>query len=828
MRRKNIIKLFLVFCFNVALIAVSTGCAQKENDFSQAMNENEEAYVFNETESYKNFIEMDKSWGEISTDNNSAAIGDPFVMRYDGKYYMYPSTAGELEEERGIRVFVSEDLVNWQYEGFAAVGEGASYGWAPEVLYYNGTFYMVTSPSGEGHYILTSENPTGPFKKHSYIGCDIDGSLYVGDDGSIYFLYAEYGYDNMTSIVKMSEDMTELTNEKVQALSYLGAWAEGPNLFRRNNIQFLTYTGNGVKSETYRVGYSYSLSEDVFGDWYIWEDNNVLLNASGNGYYGLGHSCNVVGPNLDSWYTAYHAILTMNAPFHREMMIDQLVTNGTMLLANGPTYNNVAVPTAPDFETRDVKSGFLSKDKTSKIYTVEYNLQPKSQSVTECRFAYKDEANYTAIRWDMLNQRMLLIQLKNGEETELASADAEGMLPDKLHTIRVLKGADTVEVYLDSMKKMEASGIDIGRGYIGVQGDATYSYIAFTNDAFGTSDFDAVKNVPSSFPAVHYLKGENRGWSISNAVDVEGGIRQDEPENTRMNEMDLSSALILDTPNDWVKYAINTMEESWYGVCGTVTASSAGAKVQIIIDESEIYTFTVPETGTAEEEYVNVMLGQVPLTQGNHTMKIRLCSGTLEIHTLDMVLTNPTELTYESALNEIDGVGWIYRGLWEVKEDALTAIPSNAEPMYAFAGDDKMTDFSMQVDMAVLEDGTMYEGGIFFHVDEICAYRWSYAEGMQGYFLGFRNDQVTLYRYNYQATETLDFAKVDFENGEYHTIGITMKNNHIVICIDDMDTPVIDYYDADAFLSGQIMLGSNGTALGYKNIKIQTMVGKED
>src|ERR1039458_6553069 len=36
-------------------------------------------------------------------------IADPFVLRMDGKYYLYPTT-----DSRGYEVFVSDDLVHWE------------------------------------------------------------------------------------------------------------------------------------------------------------------------------------------------------------------------------------------------------------------------------------------------------------------------------------------------------------------------------------------------------------------------------------------------------------------------------------------------------------------------------------------------------------------------------------------------------------------------------------------------------------------------------------------------------------------------------------------
>ena len=51
---------------------------------------------------------------------------------------------------------------------------------APEVIYFNGMFYMISSPSGNGHYVFESESPEGPFSAISgNIGKSIDGSYFI-------------------------------------------------------------------------------------------------------------------------------------------------------------------------------------------------------------------------------------------------------------------------------------------------------------------------------------------------------------------------------------------------------------------------------------------------------------------------------------------------------------------------------------------------------------------------------------------------------------------------------------------------------------------------
>ena len=827
--KKHILNIAKTICGFIFAMVFFVGCGKTSDgqrdssiDFSNPLNESEIAYEFAETKMYTNHLTIEQDMGELEPTDNSLAIGDPFVLRYDGMYYMYPSSSGGTEEERGIRVFISEDLVNWTYKGYAAEGYAATYGWAPEVIYHNGTFYMVTGPGGKSHYVLASDSPLGPFTPitEDLGGSSIDGSLWVDDEGTMYFLYAPKDNSGLQGIAVFDPETGKL-GKSMDLLTYLGGrFAEAPTLFQRNGILFLTYNGQTTMSEGYRGGYSYNLTGNPMDVFTIPENNILTLNASGDGYYAAGLTGNVVGPNLDSWYATYHIVTNFSGPFWREMCIDQVVTNGAQAMMNGVSYTPVSMPERPDFEMRDVEDGFLSKDNTEDIYTIEYNVTPTSENELEFLFAYSDEKNYAAVRWNLNDGVLSIVKVNNGKETELASSDVSELLNDVLHTIRVEKGADSVVVYIDTMKKLEASADGIGAGKIGVSGQAKYSYTAYSNDAFGTSDFETVKNVPTSFAAVHYLKGENRGWSIKNAEVKEGGIRQNEKENTNCNEDDLSNSLILDTSGDWVKYALCVSEESYYGLTGTVTASSARARIQVIIDSSEIYTFTVPEAGTDYAAYVNVMLGQFRLAAGNHTMKIRLVSGCFEVQTFELEQTNPIKVDYEDALDETKRDLYSYEGTWAIEDDAhVSTGESSRRPAYVCVGD-TLTDFTLEVEVAVkdlLSDGF---GGIRFHVNELCpTHEGENDYAFQGYYLTISGTQLRLMRCNYDEL-ILDTITVDFEQDEYHKFKITMENNHIQVYMDDEESAIFDVYDYNAFLTGQIVLTAQGMEVGFKNLKI--------
>lgn len=127
---------------------------------------------------YQNPVSLPDEWTDYG-------LGDPQIIKYNGKYYLYVNTK---DSETGIKGWESTDLVSWEYMGLVATDPKTTGAYAPEVFYWNGSFYMYTSPLGQGHYILSSDDPSGPFViRTDNLGLSIDGSISVDDDGSWYF-----------------------------------------------------------------------------------------------------------------------------------------------------------------------------------------------------------------------------------------------------------------------------------------------------------------------------------------------------------------------------------------------------------------------------------------------------------------------------------------------------------------------------------------------------------------------------------------------------------------------------------------------------------------
>ena len=81
-------------------------------------------------------------------------IGDPFLTRFNGRYYLYCSSHGNGP---GIKCWISRDMMEFTYAGYVCEDPRIEGAYAPEVCYVKGKFYMVTSPKGSGHYLLRAD-----------------------------------------------------------------------------------------------------------------------------------------------------------------------------------------------------------------------------------------------------------------------------------------------------------------------------------------------------------------------------------------------------------------------------------------------------------------------------------------------------------------------------------------------------------------------------------------------------------------------------------------------------------------------------------------------
>jgi beta-xylosidase len=294
-------------------------------------------------------------------ENDKFDLGDPFVFRYNGDYYLFHTSH---VPPVGIRVYVSHDLIDWDYRGFAATDEKAIGGFAPEIIYAYNRFYMCTSPLGKGHYIFSSDKPEGPYKRITdNLESMIDGSFFVTSDAKLHFLRA-----NHHGIATFDMDENGQISNRRNIDVEMGAWTEGPSLIYKDGYYYLFYCGNNYTAKGYRVNYAYSKSID--GPYITGPNEPLLINTDGR-YTRLGHSSEVLSPDLLGYQMFYHS-LDIHEDGKREgrrIHMDRLhFADGLVNVT--PTDYSISSISLPTFEARikdlPIVDGFaLSSKKTS-------------------------------------------------------------------------------------------------------------------------------------------------------------------------------------------------------------------------------------------------------------------------------------------------------------------------------------------------------------------------------------------------------------------------------------------------------------------------------
>ena len=236
-------------------------------------------------------------------------IRDPFVLPFEGKYYLY-GTRGDTAFKRkayGLDVYVSEDLKEWtgpkevfhKTEDFWA----DRCFWAPEVYYYKDGFYMFATFSNgkkQGTSILRSDSPEGPFRLWSgntatpeRWSC-LDGTLFL-EDGVPYMVFChewKQVKDGEICAVRLSEDLKEALGEPellfsassagklVKSFLFGSYVTDGPFFYRSENGRLhLLWSSYGKKGYVQLL--AHSDNDRLYGNWKT--DEVLYTNDGGHG-----------------------------------------------------------------------------------------------------------------------------------------------------------------------------------------------------------------------------------------------------------------------------------------------------------------------------------------------------------------------------------------------------------------------------------------------------------------------------------------------------------------------------------------------------------------
>jgi len=253
---------------------------------------------------------------------------DPAVIRYRGRYYLYPTL-----DCKGYDVFVSDDLVHWTQKPKCFTDSRGGV-WAPDVFHNekgDGRFYLyytVDKPGG-GKLIgvAVAGDPLGPFvDKGTLVHDAIDAHLFRDDDGAMYLYYADIRHGSNKIAVQPMADPLTTRGEPTLLIRPTEEWerhgapiAEGPWMLKRKGIYYLMYSGSGADGPDYAVGYATSRSPT--GPFTRFPGNPIA--KRGNGVFGPGHHCVIAGPDGRLWML-YHQQNSERRGWKRFLAIDPL------------------------------------------------------------------------------------------------------------------------------------------------------------------------------------------------------------------------------------------------------------------------------------------------------------------------------------------------------------------------------------------------------------------------------------------------------------------------------------------------------------------------
>ena len=756
-------------------------------------------------------------------------IGDPFIMRYNGVYYLYVSS---LDSEIGVRAYRSADLVNWEpvdgncsKPGYVSEDSCTLAAYAPEVYYFNGTFYMYTSPGGGGHYILTSDSPEGPFVRATdNFGLSIDGSVLIDDDEQMYFTSANNGgirMMRMENMLKVDTSSTPVLNG-----TSIGGWTEGSYILKRDGIYYLTYTGNHVSSDGYRIAYATAseIPEGNYRNAFTRAQNNPIALGTESALKGIGHSSTVLGPDMDSYYLAYHYLNNSGGP-NRSLGIDRLTFNGTMM-AVSPQLEGSVKPALPAFyasgrdESKLEAQGafLLSKTQANADFTAEFNVTGASQSAFV--FGYTDAQNYAEVSVDLAAKSIKLNAVKNGTKSEVAAGTlVNDFAADVLHTVRVSARGGSVDVVFDNMTKIDNADLTVAAGKIGygnLPESAVIGYTAYSDVAMGMSDEREAKQADGFTGASLYLHDDTYadGYELNGTSGVKVLTAEDD------YRLEGWKALTLGTEGDHASYLVYNNEGGRYGLELIYPASDGGKTVGVKIDGvsgGTVWRCTLPQVQSSVG-YVKAIVGEFELAEGARVVTVENVGDSVTFAALRFVETSAVSPQYEHALDTYADRGVDYKTIWKLKEGGHYAKAGTRQ--LVFFGDNTITDFTLEVTVRLEGDTGSSTAGIMFRARNYASSPYDSYTSIQGYYLAVSNNAMAIERLNY-ADDSMNIdadARSRLESNRDYVLKIQARGNTFCVWLDGQE--IFNVSDDWAFTNGKVGLYTNGAAVIFKNLSI--------
>jgi GH43 family beta-xylosidase len=432
-------------------------------------------------------------------------VADPYVLKYNGEYYLY--TSGDP-----ILAFHSRDLVHWRKLGPVLSSTPRAWNeadlWAPEVVYRDGKFlmyYTATRKSADWRVgemqrrvgVAVSDFPEGPFVDSGHPVTPtwaIDGHVYTdaqGQDWLFYSFLQEPEHPGAGIAVDRLVAYDKVAGAPTVCLQGSEAWEdkdgdpnngslrytnEGPTVIERDGTLYLFYSGGSWDRPTYAVGYA--TASQPQGPWK--KVAPPLLRATPL-VDGPGHDALTRAPNgLDDVHLYHARTQPYLDPWNRMPFVDRLFWDGGRPVVDQPSLALHSPPEMPGFRdlfdqagkpgagwgassggTFEVKGGTLRASGSQALlplaqppdgpYLLEVNVALQHDSRAGVSLAGEEGQTPRVVVLDGQNR-----VLRTGDR--VLAGFPKSFNANAFHQLILVDDGATVSVLLDGVRRGELSG----------------------------------------------------------------------------------------------------------------------------------------------------------------------------------------------------------------------------------------------------------------------------------------------------------------------------------------------------------------------------------
>lgn len=338
-------------------------------------------------------------------------IPDPSVIRVGNMYYACGTTS---DFAPNYPLYESTDLVNWKQIG-SVFNELPSWTsdsfWAPELYYFNETFYVYYTAKRKGDRVscvgvATTKDLRKGFTDHGIIiDWDkeaIDGFIFQDDDGKRYISWKAYGLNKERPIEilasELSADGLSMVGEHFSLTRFDQGWKgdgdEGQCLIKRGEYYYMLYSVGGCCDNrcSYRVRVSRSRNLRTG-----WEQYPEPILQGSDVWKCTGHGTLVTTPD-NRYFYMYHSYNAVDFEYiGRQGMLDELVWDET---SGWPHFKNGNTPSVqaemPFANTRQVRDTVYFDDFANgqNLFLWQWDLNHPKPAVNIQKSELKLSTNY--------------------------------------------------------------------------------------------------------------------------------------------------------------------------------------------------------------------------------------------------------------------------------------------------------------------------------------------------------------------------------------------------------------------------------------------------